>query len=295
MRKFAAPLLLLVGLARVTAAPLAAQSSAQAAPLDFFSKWELRATATQAKQPQWMIPAVSPFPMLIQVFRADFSREISPTQTTIWNYGASRGVNLIPFARTEVDILVPPFFEHSNATPAANQNGFGDFSFTGKYRILSANEQQGNYLLSAFITTTIPTGSYKNGTTNATLTPTLGGGKGFGRFDAFTTLGGTLPTGNTATIGRSIASNTTFQYHVQKYLWPEFEINTTAWYGGAKDGKVQTFLTPGLMFGKYAPYGHESGATKSRVGFAAGAAFQTASTTYHTYNHSLVVTSRITF
>src|ERR1700722_20074068 len=125
MRKFATPLLLLVGLASFTAAPSAAQSSAQAAP-DFFSKWELRATATQAKQPQWMIPAVSPFPMLIQVARADFSREISPTQTTIWNYGTSRGVNLIPFARTEVDILVPPFFEHSNATPAANQNGFGD-------------------------------------------------------------------------------------------------------------------------------------------------------------------------
>jgi hypothetical protein len=295
MRKFAAPLLLLSSLASFTALPLAAQATAQRAPLDFFSKWELRATATQAKQPQWMIPAVAPFPMLIQVSRADFTRQISPTGTTTWNYGTSRGVSLIPFARTEVDILVPPFFEHSNATSAANQNGFGDFSFTGKYRLLSANEQQGNYILSAFVITTIPTGSYKNGTTNATLTPTLGGGKGFGRFDAFTTLGGTLPTGNTATIGRTLASNTTFQYHVQKYVWPELEINTSAWYGGAKDGKVQTFLTPGLVFGKYAPYHGESNPLKNRVGFVAGAAFQTAATTYHTYNHSLVLTGRMTF
>jgi hypothetical protein len=256
---------------------------------NFFDNWEARATATQSLQPKWMVPVVSSYPMLIQVFRSDFTRQISSTHVTAWNLGTSRGLNLIPFARTEVDILVPPFFEHSDKTP----DGFGDFSFTGKYRIFSANEKQGNYLLSAILTTSIPTGSYKNGATNATITPTITGGKGFGKFDAFAAIGSALPTGNTATIGRTLTSNEVFQYHVQKDVWPELEINTTAWYGGSKDGKVQTFLTPGLMLGKYSPRIKQD--SSSRLGFAAGVGFQTSATTYRTYNHSLVFTGRVLF
>jgi opacity protein-like surface antigen len=236
-----------------------------------------------------MVPVVSPYPMLIQVFRSDFSRQISSTHVTTWNLGTSRGLNLIPVARTEVDILVPPFLVHSDKTP----DGFGDVSFTGKYRILSANEKKGNYLLSASLTTAITTGSYKNGATNATITPVITGGKGLGKFDAIIAIGGALPTGNTATIGRTLTSNVVFQYHVQKYIWPELEINTTAWYGGSKDGKVQTLLTPGLMLGKYSPWA--KGDPTTRLGFAAGAGLQTSVTTYRTYNHNLVFTGRILF
>jgi hypothetical protein len=256
---------------------------------NFFDKWEARATATQALQPKWMVPVVSPYPMLIQVFRSDFSRQISSIHVTTWNLGTSRGLNLIPFARTEVDILVPPFLAHSDKTP----DGFGDFSFTGKYRILSANEKKGNYLFSGSLTTAIPTGSYKNGATNATITPVITGGKGFGKFDTIVAIGSALPTGNTATIGRTLTSNVVLQYHVQKYIWPEVEINITAWYGGSKDGKVQTLLTPGMMFGKYSP--RSKGDPSSRLGLAAGAGFQTSATTYHTYNHNLVFTGRILF
>lgn len=190
----------------------------------FFDKWGARATATQSLQPKWMVPVVSPYPMLIQVFRSDFTRQISPTHVTTWNLGTSRGLNLIPFARTEVDILVPPFFVHSDKTA----DGFGDFSFTGKYRMLSGTEKHGNYLLSMFMTTTIPTGSYKNGATNATITPGITGGKGFGKFAAIVAIASALPTGNTATIGRTLTSNVVFQHHIQKYIWPELEINTTA-------------------------------------------------------------------
>jgi hypothetical protein len=282
MRKLATLLILFTSVSTT----LFAQTQSQGPT--FFDKWEARASATQALQPKWMVPVVSPYPMLIQVFRSDFSRQISPTQVTIWNLGTSRGMNLIPFARTEVDILVPPFFEHSDKTA----DGFGDFSFTGKYRILSANEKSGNYLLSVFITTTIPTGSYKNGATNATLTPAITGGKGFGKFDFIGTIGSALPTGNTATIGRTLATNAVFQYHAQKYIWPELELNSTAWFGGTKDGKLQNFLCPGLMLGKYSLRSKES---KSRIGFAAGAGFQIAATTFHTYNHSLIFTGRFLF
>jgi hypothetical protein len=283
MRKCAIPFVLFASASTALFAQSYYQSSS-----GFFDKWQARATATQSLQPKWMVPVVSPYPMLIQVFRADFTRQISPTHVTTWNLGTSRGLNLIPFARTEFDLFVPPFFEHSDKTP----DGFGDFSFSGKFRILSANEKHGNYLLSTFVTTTIPTGSYKNGATNATITPAITGGKGFGKFDAMVTIGSALPTGNTATIGRTLTFNEVFQYHVQKYIWPELEINTTAWYGGSKDGKVQTFLTPGLMLGKISLHTKDS---TSRTGFAAGVGFQSAATTYHTYNHSLVYTGRFLF
>ena len=254
----------------------------------FFERWQARASATQALQPKWIVPVVSPYPMLIQVFRADFARQISPTHATTWNLGTSRGLNLIPFARTEVDILVPPFFEHDTAAA----DGFGDFSVNSKYRILSANEKSGNYLLTAQISATVPTGSYANGATDAVVTPSISGGKGYGKFDGFVSVGGALPTGNVKSIGRTIATNSVLQYHVQKYLWPEVEINSTAWYGGSKDGKVQTFITPGLMLGKYAIHPNDK---TSRLGLAAGAGFQTVATTYRTYNHSLIFTARFLF
>lgn len=255
---------------------------------NLFAKYEARVTRFQADQPKWIVPVIAPYPMLIQVFRADFSRQISPTLVSNWNLGVSRGLNLIPLKNTEIDILVPPFMEHGDKT----SDGFGDFSFTGKYRVLSANEKHGNYLLTGAATVTIPTGSYKNGATNATVTPALSGGKGFGRFDAFESLGGTLPTGNTNTIGRSIASNSVFQYRVRKYIYPELEINTTAFYGGTKDGKVQTFISPGVVFGRFPLRPRDP---KSRLGVIVGAGFQTSATTYHAYNHAAVMSGRLVF
>ena len=255
---------------------------------NFFTRWEARASATQALQPKWAVPVVSPYPMLIQVFRSDFTRQISSTHVHTWNLDTSRGLNLIPFARTEIDIFTPPFFEHSDTT----HDGFGDFSMSAKYRILTGNEQHCNYLLSAFVVATVPTGSYKNGATDASVNPALSAGKGFGRFDVITNLGGTLPTGGTATTGRTITSNTAAQYHIGKYLWPELEINSTAWHGGTHDGKVQTFLCPGIMASKFSLRPRE---TRSRLGLAAGFGFQTAVTTYHTYNHSLIFTGRFLF
>ena len=285
--RIALTLLLASGCTLVT--PSSAQSPTYApGSNNFFERWQQRASATQALQPKWIVPVVSPYPMLIQVVRADFARQISPTHATTWNLGVTRGLNLIPFARTEVDILAPPFFEHDTKT----FDGFGDFSVTGKYRILSANEKSGNYLLTAQVTATVPTGSYSNGATDATVTPSISGGKGFGKFDGFVSVGGTLPTGNQKVIGRTIAANSVAQYHALKYLWPELEVNNTAFYGGSKDGKVQTFLTPGVLLGNYKPHAKDP---TSRLGFVAGAGFQTAATQYHTYNHSLIFTGRILF
>ena len=65
-------------------------------------------------------------------------------------------------------------------------DGPGDFSMQLKYRLLGANEQKGNYSVSAALAGTAPTGSYKNGAADGTITPTLFVGKGFGPFDVQT-------------------------------------------------------------------------------------------------------------
>jgi len=256
---------------------------------NFLSQWQARASATQAKQPGWAVPVISPYPMLIQVFRTEFVRQIAPARTDTWNFGNTKGVNLIPFARTEVDFLVPPYIQHNSKKA---KDGFGDASGSLKYRIFSGNEQHGNYLLSAAFTATIPTGSYSNGNKNATVLPSMSGGKGIGKFDIQSSLGATLPVINGSVAGRPIAWNTTAQYHLANLVWPELENNTTVYKGGTNDGKTQNFVSPGLLIGKYKLHPQDP---KGRVAFAGGTAMQIATSHFHTYNHALYFTGRILF
>ncbi len=256
---------------------------------NFFSQWEKRTSRTQSKQPSWSVPLVAPYPMLIQVFRADFTRQVTPALTDTWNFGGSRGLNLIPGFNSEFDFYYPPYIQH-NAKGA--KNSFGDVGFLYKYRILSANEKSGNYMLSAQLTATIPTGSYSNGSTDASVSPTLLAGKGFGHFDVISCLGGTLPTLDTAKLGRSVAWNTTAQYRIHKYFWPEIEDNATFFYGGKNGGKMQNFVTPGITLSKFKLHpGNET----SRLAVAFGGGVQIATSQFHTYNHNLVLTSRFIF
>jgi len=279
LSKFVASVILLV---LCSAASLHAQDN-------FFSRWEQRATQTQSKQPSWSVPLVAPYPMLIQVFRADFTRQVTPALTDTWNYGASRGLNLIPGFNSEFDFYYPPYIQH-NAKGA--KDGFGDVGFLGKYRILSANEKNGNYMLSAQVTATIPTGSHSNGSTDASVSPTLLGGKGFGNFDVISSVGGTLPTGDTVKLGRSVAWNTTAQYRIHKFVWPEIEDNATFFYGGKNDGKMQNFVTPGITFSKFK---FRPQVASSRAAIAFGGGEQIATSAFHTYNHNLVFTARLLF
>ena len=268
---------------------LVAANSIAFAQDDFFAKWEARTTAVQAKQPAWPPPLVAPYPMLIQVFRADFTRQITPTLTSTWNYGASRGLNLVPGFRSEFDFYYPPYLQHN--TPKV-KDGFGDVGFLYKYRILSRNEKEGNYMLSAQVTATLPTGSHSNGSPDSAVAPTLLAGRGIGKFDVISCLGGNLPTEETNKVGRSIAWNTTAQYHLSKYVWPEIESNSTYFFAGKNDGKKQNFITPGFVFSKFKLHPEDAG---SRVGVAFGAGMQIATSQFHTYNHELAITSRLVF
>ncbi len=257
----------------------------------FFDHWEARASAAQSKQPGWSVPVFTATTALIQVARIDLFRQVTPALTTTWNLDGSKGVNLIPCDKTELDFNLPPYIQHN---VAGVPDGFGDLSFAGKYLIASGNEKHGNYTFMALFAASIPTGSYKNGANGATFTPTIGGGKGFGAFDVQSTLAATLPHTTTAlnTAGRAVAWNTVAQWHVRKYFWPEMESNATYFVGGANDGKMQEFVMPGIMAGKFALH---PGVPHSRPGIAIGGGMQIATSHFHAYNHALVITARWLF
>lgn len=253
----------------------------------FFYRWEDRVRSTMAQQPPWPVPLFAPTSNVTQLFRYDVVRQITPARTDTWNYGFSKGFNLIPWYKTEVDLNLPPYIQHNSAA----KDGFGDFSTVLKYRIASGNLQHGDYSISASLTSIFPTGSYKNGALHATLGPTLHAGKGYKNFDVVTSLGATLPTSDSTTIGRPVLWNVVGQYRIRKSLWPEIENNATFFHGGPNDGRVQNFVSPGLVV---SPLKLTSD-PKNRLGFILGIGEQIATTHFHTFNHALMLDARFVF
>ncbi|MGH9587810.1 MAG: hypothetical protein ACRD3F_12720 [Acidobacteriaceae bacterium] len=248
----------------------------------FIHTWQARATATQAAQPHWVTPLATTTPRLEQEFRTDFDRQLTSERTTTWNLGAGKGLELIPARRIELLLNVPPYLRHNSAAKA----GFADTALMMKYRIYARNEEHGNSIVTVFFGGTIPTGSYSNGAAEATVSPTLAVGKGFGLFDVQSTAGVTIPVANADTLGRPVAWNTAFQYKTGPHFFPEVEFNTTFYNGGPRDGNVQNFVTPGLV-------GHWK--LHHRLGVTLGAGMQIATSSYHSYNHGLILSARMPF
>lgn len=260
----------------------AAFVSTALAQQNVIANWQARATSTQNAQPHWVTPLVTVTPRLEQEFRTDFDRQITPAHASTWIYGGGKGLEVIPARRIELLFNVPPYVQHNSAA----KDGFGDTTLLMKFRIFARSEEGGNGIITAFFGGSIPTGSYGNGSTEATVSPTLAFGKGLGRFDAQSTLGATLPVANGDKLGRPIAWNTALQYHAGRYFFPEVEFNATYFHGGPHDGKVQNFVTPGLV-GRWRLHG--------RVGLTLGAGMQIATSAYHSYDHGLIISARMPF
>jgi hypothetical protein len=268
----------------------------QGAGASWMARYQQRVTATQNQQPHWVTPLVTVTPRLEQELRADFVRQITPQRYTIWNYDNGKGLELIPARRIELLFNLPPFQAHSQ--PGV-RDGFGDVSFLMKFRIFARNEESGNGILTAFLGASVPTGKNGNGGCCAVITPSLAGGKGFGRFDYTTTMGGTLPVTEAKKLGQVTVWNNVAQYRLAKsgvarLLWPELEFNTSFYSGGANDGKIATFATPGLIIGRV-PLSHDASGAPGRLGLTFGAGEQVAVTHFHPYNHALILTARIPF
>lgn len=279
--------------------PQTGPSAAPADPItEYFAAWFDRVEAAQASQPHWMTPITTVTPRLEQEYRYDQSQQFLENGAEINNFGSGKGLELIPTTTNEILINVPNFEqrlqEGSKLKPAT---GFADGNFvTIKQRLLSANEENGNYILSAFLGFQAPTGIPAFTNKPAWIvTPTIAGGYGWHDFDVQGTVGYTLPTNEQNHIGTSIVTSATLQYHFAEYFWPEFALNDTQWTSGVRAGRNQLLAGPGIMFGRFQIY--------NRVKFNLGIAYQVAAVPDHAitnpltplYNHAWLLSMRMTF
>jgi hypothetical protein len=250
----------------------------------YFANWFNRVDKTQAEQPHWITPLATTTPRLEEEFRYDIFWQNNAKGVTTENYGGSKGLELIPLEKVEVIVSPPPYIVHNDPKV---RDGFGDLSFLVKYRLLTANEKHGNFILTAFLGWSLPTGDHKNGVLDPIITPTIAYGKGVHAFDAQGTFGVGLPTADTNLIGRIYIWNNTFQCQVFRKFWPEVELNSTFFQNGKNDGKKQTFVTPGLVIGRL-HFG-------KRLGLSFGGGYQIAVTRFHTTNHNAILSIRFPF
>lgn len=252
----------------------------------YFGDWFARVSKTQAEQPHWITPLATVTPRLEEEFRYDQSWESLPGGNTRTIFGGGKGLEIIPAERIELIISVPAW-QYQNSTPS--KQGWADESFLLKYRLLSANEQQGNYILTAFMGFSVPTGSKAFTEDHYIVTPTIAFGKGWGDFDFQSTLGVSLPDNGSAPdgYGMPIAFNTAFQYRLMKRFWPEVEVNYTSWPNGEHEGLNQVLITPGLVIGRIPIEG--------RLGLTIGMGYQVAVTDNPRYYNNLVLSVRLPF
>jgi len=261
----------------------AQNATTQSSDGSFLAGWFQRSSRAEAEQPHWAAPMFTVTPRLVQQFRYDMGWQLNSGFTNA-NYGSGKGLELIPFDRVELSASAPPYLTHTK--PGVN-DGIGDMAFLLKCRVAAGNPENGNYVVTAMLAATVPTGTFTNGSTDASLTPTLAFGKGWRNFDLQGTAGVTVPTGDRNVLGTPVGLNITAQYHLLRYFWPELEVNSTLWANGKNDGKKQAFVSPGLVVGKVHLW--------KRVGFAFGGGVQIAATQFHAYEHNWVTSIRFPF
>jgi hypothetical protein len=252
----------------------------------YFLNWFDRVSAIQAEQPHWVTPLATVTPRLEEELRYDQMWQSVTGGHQTDNYGGNKGLELIPFDPVEVIIGVPAY-EFENTHP--HRYGWTDETFLLKYRIMSGNEDNGNYILTAFMGLSVPSGSDVYTGHYYLYTPTIAYGKGWGKFDFQSTLGLTVPNvaGLNTGPGMSLAWNTAFQYHIAKYFWPEVEANYTYWMNGTREGINQLYITPGLLLGRLPIY--------NRVGLTFGAGVQVAVTDKPQLHRNIILTARLPF
>src|SRR5213594_1913127 len=267
------------------ATPAFPQSPSSSSSKGFWADWFERSDKAKEEQPHWITPLATTTPRLEQEFRYEISwQQPRSGANHAINFGNSKGLEVIPTERVEIIAAVPPYVVHNN--PALH-DGFGDFRMLVKYRLLAANETNGNHIITAFLDMTAPTGERDNGQTTTVLTPTIAYGKGLGRFDVQGTFGVALPTSNEAVIGRIYTWNNAFQYQLLRRFWPEFEVNSSFFQHGKNGGEKQVLITPGLVVGRLP--------LTTRLGLTLGVGVEIAASEFRTTDHNLILSVRLPF
>jgi len=271
-----------------------AGGGSQSAFTRYFNEWFVRSDAAKESQPHWMTPVVTVTPRLEQEYRYDQLWQYKANGSYVQNYGFNKGLELIPTEQTEVIIAVPGYVKETNAKGNVTE-GWADESLLLKIRMLSENEEHGNYIVTGFIGASIPTGTTALGSpwaNNQTIwTPTIAGGKGWGTresgFDIQSTLSISYGDVNQTALGQPIVWNTTFQAHIFDKLWPAIEVNYTHYEQGENAGKSQTVITTELILGRYELI--------DRVKFVLGVAYEQPVSEFRTFGYAWIFTARAPF
>jgi hypothetical protein len=268
----------------IFAPALHAQAQQENTQNDWVHKWLRRVDKTRTEQPHYVAPLITTHVDLVQQFRYDSYQQVAPSGAGTFNFGASKGLEIIPFSRVEAQVGVPPYMLHQ--TPGTH-DGFGDVSIFLKFRAFAAPEGKGDYFVGFFLGGSFPTGTTPNGMGHTVWSPMLAGAKGWGKFDVQSTLSANLPTSGTNVLGRQVLFNNTVQYNVVKKVWPEVEVNSIFLKDGPNTGKKEAFVTPGLIIGSFP--------IAERLRFTFGGGIQIATTQFRPYNHRWIWTLRFPF
>lgn len=123
----------------------------------YFLHWQDRVKEAQDSQPHWMTPLVTVTPRLEQEIRYDQTSQQLGNGAHIESFDNGKGLELIPTTTNEILFNAPPYFLRSSGT--GQITGLGDWPVvTVKQRIVSANEENGNYILTAFFGVQAPIG-----------------------------------------------------------------------------------------------------------------------------------------
>ena len=249
----------------------------------WLDRWMRNVDDARASQPHYPAPLVTTHVILVEQYRYDMSRQRDASGSVTSNFGAGRGLEIIPIDRIEIGISPPPYISHESTMP----DGFGDLSFQVKYRAFSAPEGKGDYFVGVFFAGSIATGTAPNGADHTVLTPTFAAAKGMGPIDIQTTLAAGLPASGTDLLGRTIVSNTAVDYRIKGIVWPMIELNAVSWSGGTLDGKKEVFVTPGVVVGSFP--------LAERLRLSLGVGVQIAVSDFHRYDHRWIGSVRLPF
>src|SRR5579871_3132369 len=126
------------------AAQTSTSVAASTAKDDWVTRWFKRVNQARASQPHHVAPLITTHVALIQQFRYDSYQQTSSSGAGSFNFGAGKGLEIIPVSRVEVQVAVPPYMLHQ--APHA-PDGFGDVSMFFKFRAFSAPEGHGDYFI----------------------------------------------------------------------------------------------------------------------------------------------------
>jgi hypothetical protein len=265
---------------RAVVALLAATAAAPGAVAQA-AGWYAMTHATRERQPHWITPLATLTPLLEQEYRFDLSATGHPAFTS-WQFGGGKGLELIPSRSTELIVTQPTY------ASGGGVGGWGDAGALVKYRLAAAPESEGNYVVTATLGGSAPTGASGIGAGHGTLAPGVGWGKGWGRFDVQQAFSVSLPLSGTAVAGRQFRLDTAAQVHVGRLrAWPEVEWNAGWWDGGKNAGRSQGFVTGGVVFGPFPLH--------VKLGLTLGVGEQTAVSAYHLYEHAWTFSARLPF